>query len=106
MRKLRLQSALLMMVVVAAMGFAPPMLQRAAYCQETTGGVQGTVKDPTGAVVPKAKVVITSTALVGSKEVVTDTSGSYRFSNLPPRQLHHHGNGTGIQDRKAGRTQS
>jgi hypothetical protein len=84
MRKFRFQSALLMMAVVAAMGFAPPMLQRAAYCQETTGGVQGTVKDPSGAVVPKAKVVLTSTAMVGSKEVVTDSSGYYRFANLSP----------------------
>jgi hypothetical protein len=84
MRKVRFQSALLMMVVAVATGFAPLMLQRAAYCQETTGGVQGTVKDPTGAVVPKAKVVITSTAMVGSKEVVTDSSGAFRFANLPP----------------------
>jgi len=84
MRKLRLQSALLMVVVAVAVGFAPPMLQRAAYCQETTGGVQGAVKDPTGAVVPKAKVVLTSTAMVGSKELVTDSSGYFRFANLPP----------------------
>ncbi len=84
MRKLRLQSALLMMVAAVAISFAPPVLQRSAYCQETTGGVQGTVKDPSGAVVPKAKVVITSTALVGSKELVTDASGYFRFANLPP----------------------
>jgi hypothetical protein len=84
MRKFRFQSALLMMVVAVAIGFAPPALQRAAFCQETTGGVQGTVKDPTGAVVPKAKVVLTSTAMVGSKELVTDASGYFRFANLPP----------------------
>jgi hypothetical protein len=84
MRKFRFQSALLMMVVAVATGFAPTLLQRAAYCQETTGGLQGTVKDPTGAVVPKAKVVLTSPALVGSKEVITDSTGGYRFTNLPP----------------------
>ncbi len=84
MRRFRFQSALLIMVVAVAMGFAPAVLQREAYCQETTGGLQGTVKDPSGAVVPKAKVVITSTALVGSKEVVTDATGYFRFSNLPP----------------------
>ena len=33
---------------------------------------------------PKAKVVLTSTAMVGSKELVTDTSGYFRFANLPP----------------------
>jgi hypothetical protein len=59
--------------------FAPYML-----AQETTGGIQGVVKDPSGAVVPRAHVVVTGTALVGSKEVVTDSSGYYRFANLPP----------------------
>src|SRR5215467_6470384 len=54
------------------------------YAQETTGGLQGTVKDPSGAVVPKAHVVVTGTTLVGSKEENTDNSGYYRFANLPP----------------------
>src|SRR5271157_682497 len=54
------------------------------WARETTGGLQGTVKDPSGAVVPGAKVVVTGTALVGSKELETDGSGYYRFANLPP----------------------
>ncbi|MGA2673663.1 MAG: carboxypeptidase regulatory-like domain-containing protein [Terracidiphilus sp.] len=52
--------------------------------QETTGGLQGTVKDPSGAVVAHARVVVTGTNLVGSKEATTDSSGYYRFANLPP----------------------
>jgi hypothetical protein len=56
----------------------------ATLAQETTGGLQGVVKDPSGAVVPKAKVVVTSTTLVGSKETETDGSGYYHFANLPP----------------------
>src|SRR5229473_3177200 len=55
-----------------------------ALAQETTGGMQGVVKDPSGAVVPNAKVVVTGTSLVGSKELETDSSGYYRFANLPP----------------------
>ncbi len=55
-----------------------------ALAQETTGGLQGTVKDATGAVMPNAKVVVTSSTLAGSKEIVTDGSGYYRFANLPP----------------------
>jgi Carboxypeptidase regulatory-like domain len=55
-----------------------------ALAQETTGGMQGVVKDPSGAVVPHAKVVVTGSALVGSKELETDSSGYYRFANLPP----------------------
>jgi hypothetical protein len=55
-----------------------------ALAQETTGGMQGVVKDPSGAVVPHAKVVVTGSALVGNKELETDSSGYYRFANLPP----------------------
>lgn len=55
-----------------------------AIAQETTGGIQGTVKDPSGAVVPNAKVVVTGSSLVGSKEAQTDSAGYYRFANLPP----------------------
>ena len=52
--------------------------------QETAGGVQGTVKDPSGAVVPGANVEISGPALIGSKAVNTDKAGFYRFVNLPP----------------------
>jgi hypothetical protein len=52
--------------------------------QETTGGLQGTVKDPSGAVVPSAKVVVTTSTLIGEKTVNTDANGYYRFANLPP----------------------
>jgi len=56
----------------------------AAWAQETTGGLQGTVKDPTGAVVSNADVELTGSSLVGSKKLQTDSSGYYRFANLPP----------------------
>ena len=56
----------------------------AAFAQETTGGLQGTVRDPKGAVVPRAHVEVTGTTLVGVKKLDTDSSGYYRFANLPP----------------------
>ena len=84
MRKLSFKSVLLLMFAAAALVFTSIVVERPAYCQETTGGLQGTVKDQSGAVVPKAKVVLTSPAMVGSKELITDTSGYYRFANLPP----------------------
>src|SRR4051794_9606699 len=52
--------------------------------QETTGGLQGTVKDASGAVVSGAQVEVTGTSLVGKKTITTDTAGYYRFANLPP----------------------
>jgi hypothetical protein len=72
-----------MFAVALALGFTATTIQQSVYGQETTGGLQGTVKDPSGAVVPGAKITITSTSLMGSKVLVTDTSGYYRFANLP-----------------------
>ena len=48
------------------------------------GTVQGTVKDPTGALVVKAQVEVASSALIGTKKAETDQGGYYRFANLPP----------------------
>lgn len=83
MRVFRWKGLAIFSAIVLALGFALNVPQVASG-QETTGGIQGTVKDPSGAVVPKAKVVVTSPALIGSKEVVTDASGYYRFANLSP----------------------
>jgi hypothetical protein len=60
------------------------LLVATGSAQETTGGLQGTVKDPTGAVIRGAQVSVTGTSLVGTKEAHTDGSGYYRFANLPP----------------------
>jgi carboxypeptidase family protein len=72
----------LAMVLGLAAGLSMVVLP-AAYAQETTGGFTGTVKDSSGAVVPHAKVLVTADTLVGSKELETDGSGNYRFSNMP-----------------------
>ena len=52
--------------------------------QETTGSLQGTVKDPSGAVVTNAKVSVTTPSLAGGMSTVTDSKGYYHLSNLPP----------------------
>ncbi|MFZ1084807.1 MAG: carboxypeptidase regulatory-like domain-containing protein [Terracidiphilus sp.] len=77
MRFFRLHRALLT-IAAALMLFAASV-----WAQETTGGLQGTVKDPSGAVIPSAKVVVTAPTLVGSKQTMTDASGYFRFANLP-----------------------
>jgi hypothetical protein len=56
----------------------------AAFGQETTGGLQGTVKDPQGAVVPGATVDVSSPALIGKKTTTTNSSGFYHIEQLPP----------------------
>jgi hypothetical protein len=54
------------------------------FAQETTAGLQGTIKDTTGAVVGGAHIEVTAANLVGNKAQDTDAAGYYRFANLPP----------------------
>src|SRR5579864_1774784 len=56
----------------------------ALFAQETTGGLQGTVKDASGAVVSNAHVVVRGSTLAGDKSLNTESTGYYRFANLPP----------------------
>jgi hypothetical protein len=70
--------------VLSFLSFSLPFGAVTSYAQETTAGLQGTVKDGTGAVIPNATVTISSPTLVGDKTVVTDKQGNYRFANLPP----------------------
>ena len=55
-----------------------------ANAQETTAAVQGTVTDPTGAVVPNAKIVATSETLITPAITTSDSHGYYRLNALPP----------------------
>jgi Carboxypeptidase regulatory-like domain len=61
-----------------------PFTATISFAQETTGGLQGTLKDGTGAVLPNVSVDVTSPSLVGGKATTTDKQGNYRFTNLPP----------------------
>ena len=60
------------------------LMVSSAFAQETTAGLEGTVKDPSSAVVNTATVQVTSPALIGTKEAKTNQGGYYRFANLPP----------------------
>lgn len=63
------------------------LLAGTLLAQETTGGLTGTIKDPSGAVVPGAKVVVTAPSLVGSKQFTTDAAGettAFRISRPIP----------------------
>lgn len=60
------------------------LLVSSAMAQEMTGGIQGTVKDPSGAVIPGATVQLTSPALMAPLKRETDGVGFYRFMSLSP----------------------
>lgn len=49
----------------------------------TTGSISGTVKDPTGAVIPGATVTVTNTATGVQMKTTTNDSGFYSFPSLP-----------------------
>ena len=48
------------------------------------GNVQGTVADPTGAVIPKAKVTLHNTQTNVDVSTTTDQAGLYRFTGVVP----------------------
>jgi hypothetical protein len=53
--------------------------------QTTTGSLQGTVTDSSGAVLPGATVELSSQAQIGGVQTATaDRNGQYRFQNLSP----------------------
>ena len=56
----------------------------AAYSQVLYGSLTGTATDQKGAVVPGVKVEARNVGTGSIKETVTDTSGSYQFSDLAP----------------------
>jgi hypothetical protein len=64
---------------VALFVFTTPM----TLAQENTGGVQGTVKDTGGAVIPGAKVTLSGPALVRALEATSDKEGGYTFPKVP-----------------------
>ena len=49
------------------------------------GGIEGTVRDAEGAVLPGVTVTITGEALVGGpRATISNAAGEYRFADLPP----------------------
>ncbi len=56
----------------------------AAANAQFKAGVQGTVKDSAGGLVPDAKVTLTNTETGRAQETTSSSEGSYRFSALAP----------------------
>jgi len=54
----------------------------------SSGTIDGVVKDPSGAVVPKAKVEIHNAVTDYRQATVTDDSGIFRFTNVPLNPYH------------------
>src|SRR5262249_36049276 len=54
-----------------------------AFAQARIGSVQGVVKDPTGALVPNAKITVTQPVTGYRQTTQTDAQGSFKLVNLP-----------------------
>ena len=61
------------------------LLALPAFSQTLTGNITARAQDSTGAVIPGVEVTISSPSMIGgSRKEVTDETGAYRFTLLPP----------------------
>jgi len=51
--------------------------------QTNFGSISGRLEDTSGARIPGVTITVTSPAIQGQRDTITDESGSYRFLNLP-----------------------
>src|SRR6266700_2546903 len=72
---------LIVTVCLALVLMAVPAFPQSA----TTGNIAGRAQDSSGALIPGVDVSVTSPAMIGgARSAVTDESGTYRFTLLPP----------------------
>jgi outer membrane receptor protein involved in Fe transport len=70
-----------MLVLALSLGLA----SATAFAQSsTTGSIEGTVVDQTGAAVPGATVNVSGSNLISAQSATTDDSGHFRVLSLPP----------------------
>ncbi len=69
----------------------------AAGAQMVGGGIQGTIKDAQGAVLPGATVVVSNVGTGASYEQTSDQAGHFRLPALPPGEYQVHMSLTGFR---------
>jgi hypothetical protein len=78
MGRRRIPNVVLLILVVAF-----PVMNALAQTT-TTGTIEGIITDSNGAVVPAARVTVTSPNLIRAQSTTSDNDGQYRLLNLPP----------------------
>ncbi len=73
----KLTAIIVFAVVLVGLGATPGWAQG-------TAELSGRVMDPSGAVLPGVSVTITNEATAATRSTVTNETGTYRFSGLPP----------------------
>ncbi len=72
------------LLCVALLLLAPAFSQTVG----NAGTIEGNVTDPTGAALPNASVTILNRITNYRQETKTDTTGLFRFTNVPPNPYH------------------
>lgn len=83
-----LASALIVSLILPALAFAQSL---------TSGDINGTVLDPSGAAVPNASVTVKSTENGSTQTTTTNNTGAYRFHLLNPGQYNVSATAQGLQ---------
>lgn len=71
-------------IAVAALLFSLALLAGTSFAQIATTSLRGVVKDPSGAVVPGAKITITNGANGQALSTVSNAAGEYTFPEIVP----------------------
>jgi hypothetical protein len=75
--RIRLTVALLGVLIAGLLPWAQP-----AFAQETAGSVSGVVQDTTGAVIPKATVVLTNLQTKSERKTVSSSGGEFTVASV------------------------
>jgi hypothetical protein len=70
-------------IAALVLGLMAAFAAGAAPAQSTSGSITGTVADSTGAVIPGATVEISNPVSGYTRDAVADSSGQFRFVNIP-----------------------
>ncbi len=95
----RFFAAVFALLVVLSLGST-----RVSAQTSTTGDIAGAISDPSGAVVPGAKVTLKDETKGSTQETSTNNAGVYHFYLLSPRALQHFGDGDWVSDDDQPRT--
>src|SRR5439155_8664063 len=85
----------LLTTVLVFFGFSLPAMTQSLG---SAGTVEGTVTDPTGAVISGASVELQNPITGFKRQTTTDNTGSFRFTNIPPNPYHLHVSVAGFKE--------
>src|SRR5450432_808018 len=66
-----------------ALALVLPLVTSLAFAQSDQGSISGFVKDPSGAIVPKAKIAVKNESGL-ERQGTSNDSGYYTVTNIPP----------------------